>query len=176
MKYVGFLRGINVGGHHKVPMAELRAIFITLGFSNFKTLLNSGNIVFDADTENITEIENKIEIFISEAFGFSIPVIILRHNEIADLVIQNPFKNIEMHQDIRLYVSLLKQSADGKIKLPYSSPDHSYKIITIKNQMVCSVLNLSLTKTPKAMEALEIIFGKNITTRNWNTLKKVVEI
>jgi len=46
-KYVAFLRGINVGGHHKVPMADLRKELEKLGFENVMTLLNSGNIIFE---------------------------------------------------------------------------------------------------------------------------------
>ena len=47
-QYVAFLRGINVGGHHKIPMAELRNVMEEMGFSEVVTLLNSGNVIFDS--------------------------------------------------------------------------------------------------------------------------------
>ena len=54
---VAFLRGINVGGHHKVPMAELKTTLVGMGFSNIKTLLNSGNVVFTAPARKIEVLE-----------------------------------------------------------------------------------------------------------------------
>ena len=59
-KYVAFLRGINVGGHHKVPMANLRAEMEKLGFVDVKTLLNSGNIVFTANSQDIKDVEVQV--------------------------------------------------------------------------------------------------------------------
>jgi uncharacterized protein (DUF1697 family) len=172
----GFLRGINVGGHHKVPMAELRNELNEVGCKNVRTLLNTGNFVFDTTQTNIQDLENNIEDFISKSFGFPIPVILKTKKEISDLVDDNPFMEINTHKDIRLYVSFLKDTPKLDLTIPYLSADKSYKIIRIKNKMILSVLDLSTTKTPKGMDELEKLYGKNITTRNWNTIKKVSDI
>jgi uncharacterized protein (DUF1697 family) len=58
---IGFLRGINVGGHHKVPMEELRKNLSELGCENVRTLLNSGNFVFETDQADIQNWQAKIE-------------------------------------------------------------------------------------------------------------------
>lgn len=58
---VAFLRGINVGGHHKVPMAELKTILTQLGCEHVKTILNSGNIVFETKKKDIAGLERIIE-------------------------------------------------------------------------------------------------------------------
>lgn len=172
----GFLRGINVGGHHKVPMAELRNGLTEIGCFNVRTLLNSGNFVFDTKQTNIQDLENTIEDFISKLFGFPIPVILKTKKEISDLVDENPFITINTHKDIRLYVSFLKDTPKLDLAIPYLSADKSYKIISIKNKTILSVLDLSTMKTPKGMDELEKLFGKNITTRNWNTIKKINDI
>jgi len=171
---LGFLRGINVGGHHKVPMAELRQILTEMGFANVKTLLNSGNTVFETDQSNIEELESKIETHLNQQFKFSIPLILKPKNEILELVQKNPFEAISLHTDLRLYVSFLKTSAHTYKPLPYRSDDGGFEIISIHMNCICSVLDLSKTKTPDGMKVLENIFGKNITTRNWNTLLKMV--
>lgn len=171
---LGFLRGINVGGHHKVPMAELRQILTDMGFANVKTLLNSGNTVFETDQSNIEELESKIETHLNQQFKFSIPLILKSKNEILELVQKNPFEAISLHTDLRLYVSFLKTSAHTDKPLPYRSDDGGFEIISIHMNCICSVLDLSKTKTPDGMKVLENIFGKNITTRNWNTLLKMV--
>lgn len=172
----GFLRGINVGGHHKVPMEELRNTLKEVGCNNVRTLLNTGNFVFETTQTNIQELEYNIEDFISKSFGFSIPVILKSKKEISDLVDDNPFMKISIHKDIRLYVSFLKHTPKLDLTIPYLSADKSYKIIGIKNKTILSVLDLSTTKTPKGMDELEKLYGKDITTRNWNTIKKVNDI
>jgi len=172
----GFLRGINVGGHHKVPMAELRDRLREVGCSNVRTLLNSGNFVCETSQTNIQDLESRIQDYISNSFGFPIPVILKTKQEISDLVDDDPFININAHKDIRLYVSFLKDSPTLDITFPYVSADNSFNIISIRDKTTLSVLDLSTTKTPKGMDELEKLFGKNITTRNWNTIKKVHDI
>ena len=169
----GFLRGINVGGHHKVPMAELRERLHEIGCNNVRTLLNTGNVMFETTQTNICELENTLEASISRSFGFPIPVILKTKKEISDLVDSNPFREIQIHQQLRLYVSFLKDTPTFDLTTPYVSTDKSYQIIHISNKTILSVLDLSASKTPKGMDELEKLFGKNITTRNWNTIKKI---
>lgn len=176
MTLTGFLRGINVGGHHKVPMAELRNRLNEVGCYNIRTLLNTGNFIFDTNQTNIKDLETNIEEYISKSFGFPIPLVLKTKKEISDLVTDNPFKKVNMHKDIRLYVSFLKDTPKFDLTTPYLSADKSYRIIHIKDKTILSVLDLSSTKTPKGMDELEKLFGKNITTRNWNTIKKVNDI
>jgi uncharacterized protein (DUF1697 family) len=70
MTIIGFLRGINVGGHHKVPMAELRSFLEGMGFENVKTLLNSGNVVFETNRSGIKKLEEEMEDSLSQSFDF----------------------------------------------------------------------------------------------------------
>lgn len=172
-KYAAFLRGINVGGHHKVPMAELRQEFESLGFTNIKTLLNSGNVVFEGISEKTELLEKKISTQLEKTFGFPIPILIRTSDNIHTIIEHDPFKNIEVHKTIRLYITFLKDIPPETPPLPYVSPDSSYKIIELLDHAVCSVLDLTNTKTPDAMNVLGKFFGDDITTRNWNTIIKV---
>lgn len=173
-RYVVFLRGINVGGHHKVPMAELRKELEKLGFENIITLLNSGNIIFDGDTHDLEELEKTISKNLKKTFGFPIPTIIRKSKTIYQLFNDSPFENIEVNKDIRLYVSFLKNNASSNLELPWISSDNSYKILDIKDKTILSVLDLSISKTPKAMDIIEKSFGTDITTRNWKTIERIV--
>ena len=103
-KHVAFLRGINVGGHHKVPMAELRKEMEKLNFENVVTLLNSGNIVFQNDNDDLASLEKKISEHLEKAFGFPIPTIIRKSKTIYGLLENNPFKDLILSKDMRLYV------------------------------------------------------------------------
>ncbi len=174
-RYAALLRGINVGGHHKVPMAGLKSEMGKMGFSNVVTLLNSGNVVFDAADSLGGDLEAVLTESLEKTFGFPIPVLMREAAEILGLVRQDPFKDVPLTTDTRLYVSFLKQPPATALDLPWLSDDGSFRITATAEGHVCSVLDLGVTKTPKGMDALEQLFGKNITTRNWNTLLRIAE-
>ncbi|MBE0648758.1 MAG: DUF1697 domain-containing protein [Bacteroidales bacterium] len=176
LSYIAFLRGINVGGHHKVPMVDLRREFEKLNHKNIVTLLNSGNIVFDAINSDIEELEKKISSHLEKFFGFPIPTIIRTAEMIHRLLDNSPFHDVGLTKDIRLYVSFLRENNQVSLKLPWNSPDNSLKIIGITNKTVLSVVDLSVSETTKAMALLERYFGKDITTRNWNTIERIGKI
>lgn len=171
--YIAFLRGINVGGHHKVPMANLKIEMLKMGFENIITLLNSGNIIFDGPNENTSRLEQQISTHLEKTFGFPIPTILRTSKVIYNLLEQNPFVDIEFTKDIRYYVSFLKKNAEADLELPWESSDKSYQILEKRDQTIISVLDLSISKSPKAMESIEHYYGKEITTRNWNTIERI---
>jgi len=170
---IAFLRGINVGGHHKVPMAELKTTLAGMGFSGIKTLLNSGNVVFTTSPTEIATLEKQIADTLEKKFGFPIPVLIRKMEDIQRLVKKNPFKDIDVHKDIRLYVTFLKAAPKNSVELPWVSPDSSFQILSSEDKMLLSVLDVSQAKTTDAMNVLEKNYTKDITTRNWNTLVKI---
>lgn len=167
-QYVAFLRGINVGGHHKVPMADLQSELEKLDFKNVVTFLNSGNILFESKE---SDLENKISESLEKRFDFPVPVIVKKAETIVDLVKNNPFQQFKVTKEHRLYVTFLRKEAES----PSESPDNSFRIIGKDNNMVFSVLDLSVSRTVKAMEVLEKFFGKDITTRNWNTIERIAK-
>lgn len=171
--YVAFLRGINVGGHHKIPMAELRTELEKLGYSKVITLLNSGNIIFKADSDDEYRLQAEIFSHISKVFGFEIPTTVIKAKQILNLTANNPFSNESLNKTIRFYITFLNESCKSQISLPWQSEDGSYRIIHHKGRIICSVLDLSVSKTPQAMGILQSIYGKKITTRNWNTVVKI---
>lgn len=162
-----------MGGHHKVPMVLLREEMEKLNFENVVTLLNSGNILFDAVPDDLENLEHTISEHLEEVFGFPIPTIIRKSETINGLLNMNPFKDISLTKDIRLYVSFLKKKIEMDLELPWTNNDGSYKIIAKTDNTILSVLDLSVTKTPKAMDMLREYCGTDITTRNWNTIKRI---
>src|SRR5690554_5405611 len=144
---VAFLRGINVGGHHKVPMAELKSTLASMGFSEIKTLLNSGNVVFETNPTEITALEEQMADVLEKNFGFPIPVLVKKLEDIQRLVAKKPFNDIDVHKDIRLYVTFLKNTPKDSLNLPWNSPDRSYQILSSDDKMLLSVLDVSRSKT-----------------------------
>lgn len=172
-KFIAFLRGINVGGHHKVPMADLRELMEKLGYQNITTILNSGNIIFEAREGKSSDHENELSVALEKSFGFPVPVVVRKASEIEDLISNNPFMNLELTKTQRFYVSFLKTYPEPNQTLPWTTEDGSFKIMENKEKIVFSILDVAVTKTPKGMEALEKFYGKDITTRNWNTINRI---
>ena len=89
-KYIALLRGINISGRNRVPMAELKKGFEALSFTAVKTCLNSGNVIFfstETDTAVLTE---QIEKMLPARFSFSVPVLVLPQERLADILEHAP--------------------------------------------------------------------------------------
>lgn len=168
-----------MGGHHKVPMADLRVTFATLSgnngakFKNIITLLNSGNVIFQTEATDIDLLETTISETLEKSFGFPIPTRVRSTKMLMELLASDPFKNINITKDIRCYISFLKDDTPSEVEIPWTSEDKSFTILQVHQRTIVSVLDLAITNTPKAMGALEKTYGKDITTRNWNTLKRI---
>jgi uncharacterized protein (DUF1697 family) len=87
---VGLLRGVNVGKARRVPMAELRDLVESLGFDSVRTLLNSGNVVFDAPQPAVAGLAGALERAIATRFGFEAPVVVITRRELDAVVSENP--------------------------------------------------------------------------------------
>ena len=171
-KFAALLRGINVGGHTKVSMEELKKTFEKMGFRNVKTILNTGNVVFEGETGKIKFIPGTLK----EAFGFAIATIIVPFEAITEMAESNPFKMIRITPATRLYVTFLGEMPKTMMKIPHHSEDDSFQVIKITDTAVFTVLNLEKTGTTELMKFLETEFGKSITTRNYNTVMKMAEL
>jgi len=175
MKYVALLRAINVGGNHIVRMEELRRAFKVAGYSNISTLLATGNVIFESSNEDIEELTDSLEIFLRKRFGFEIPVLLRTMDNIKALFASDPFKGIKVTNETRLYVSFLSEPKKPSMKIPYESENGLFKILRVTPEEVCCMLTLTQDgDSTKLMNIVEKEFGKRVTTRNWNTIKKLV--
>jgi uncharacterized protein (DUF1697 family) len=92
--FIALLRGINVGGNNKMPMADLRALLSGLGFGHIQTYIQSGNAVFMADEENCETVRLQIETAIADKFGSAVKLIVLTAAEILKAAACNPYASI----------------------------------------------------------------------------------
>ena len=90
-QYIALLRGINIGPHKRIKMADLRQAFKSWGYSNIRTLLATGNVLFAATETNVETLQQNIEANIAETFGFDVPVIIRTLAQIQALAMADPF-------------------------------------------------------------------------------------
>ena len=92
---IALLRGINVGGHRIIKMADLKKLMTDLGFTSVKTYIQSGNILFEAADQTSEALSNQIKQGIADRFGFVVPVVVRNREELEEAANQNPYLNTE---------------------------------------------------------------------------------
>jgi len=141
-----------------------------------KTALASGNVAWDTESDEIDTMRTTIEAGIKDTFGFDVRVIVLPQKQITHLVASNPFDGVEITENTRLYVTFLSTSSSTELCIPYQTEDGDFTILRVTDSDVCSVLTLTHRRSVDAMNILEAKFGKNVTTRNWNTVLKLASL
>lgn len=175
-EFVAFLRGINVGGNKLIKMDDLKKCFASAGFKNVKTILASGNVLFESTSADEDALGKKIEKQLEDVLGHKVSVQIRSIDEIQKLADRAPFKKIKVTPETRLYITFLPEKPKSKLKIPYESPEKDFKILEVSDREICSVVTLSPGRgTLDMMGFVEKEFGKNITTRNWNTVGKILK-
>jgi uncharacterized protein (DUF1697 family) len=158
-------------------MAELKKVFESLGFTNVKTLLNSGNVVFSSTEKDVRLLKTSLEQKFEDVFTFSSQIIVCRSDEIQTLVQSDPFKHLILTPETRLYVTFLVDEPKSTLKIPYESEENDFGILQVSKKAICSFLILSPKRgSLDLMSFIEKEFGKNVTTRNWNTVKKLAAL
>ena len=89
--HVALLRGINVGGRNKVPMAELRQVVTSLGHTGVTTYIQTGNVLFSTAGTSTKELASAVESAIADAFGIRASVVVLTRDELAKVLQDNPY-------------------------------------------------------------------------------------
>jgi len=185
MKYVAFLRGINVGGKNIVKMEDLRTLFIKLGCSEVRTVLNSGNVVFTSDITSAEKLTYVIKEGLKSMYARDIPVLIRSAEQLGNLVASDPFRGIVVTKDTRLYVTFFSEPPTSMIKIPHAAFENHLKFLRLNDSDLCTEIQISLKyNTIDMIGFIEKEFGsprtgsgeagKNITTRNWNTIVRLI--
>jgi len=176
IKYVAFLRGINVGGKKLIKMAELVRIFSSLKLLNVRTYIVSGNVLFETAESDPQVLTRKIEQGLHEALGYEVGVMLRSISELETIVKLNPFKQWNADADVKKYVTFLAEKHSSKIKVPALSPKKDWEIIRLSPREIFVVAHPVQGRYGESMNLIEKEFGKSVTTRNWNTVIKVLAL
>jgi uncharacterized protein (DUF1697 family) len=172
LRYVAFLRGVNVGGHKPIRMAELAAAFAELGLRNVRTVLASGNVLFDAPTLSRKGLAARISAGLKRTLGFDATVVVRTLEEIGQLLDSDPFRGMKPPAGAQLYITFLAEDAPAEVAPTGRS---NIRMARVSAGEVASVVVLSPGHgTTDLMSILDRQFGRKATTRNWNTLKRIL--
>jgi uncharacterized protein (DUF1697 family) len=174
--YIAILRGINVSGQKKVNMYELKDLFSALNFKNVKTYIQSGNVVFNADTTGLSQISAHIEQKIVEKYGFAVPVLIKTYPEMISIIHHNPFLNEPDIDTTKLHVTFLYDeplpSNVDKTNGFHYEPDRF--IISGREVYVFCLKGYGRTKLHNNF--FESKLKVAATTRNWQTVNELTKM
>jgi uncharacterized protein (DUF1697 family) len=170
-KYVALLRGI-APMNPNMRNEKLRGVFENLGFLNVKTVISSGNVLFESPEKDSAKLEALIEKALPEQLGFTSSTIIRSENELQALLDKNPYKKVEHTLQTNLNVTFLKNPASKKPDLPNG---RGYEVVALYDREICTVIDLTTGKTPDLMVQLERQLGKEITTRTWKTVQRILK-
>ncbi|MFL0246053.1 DUF1697 domain-containing protein [Candidatus Clostridium stratigraminis] len=176
MKYIAFLRGINVSGRNSIKMAALKAMFESLCFNKVETYIQSGNVIFEFKACDTVSLEVKIKEEISKIFGFHVETMVRTIEELINIISNNPLAeevNIEID---KLHVTLLMNEPEEAIidSLVLKKEENEKYIIRGKEIYLYCPNGYGNTKLNNTI--LEKKLKVAATTRNWKTMNKLLEM
>ncbi len=177
-KYVSMLRGINVGGHQKIRMEELRALYEDLNFQRVKSYIQSGNVIFTANQSNIAELTSRITEKIKHTFNFPVTVIIRTEKELEDIIQNNTFLKQEKVDISRLYLTFLSDTPAVYALSGIGSIEGSYDqwVIAGNGKEIYLYCPHGYGRTKLTNNFFEKKLGIFATTRNWKTVNKLYDL
>ena len=168
---VALIRGINVGKAKRVAMADLRALVEGLGYSNVRTLLNSGNIVFDVPAKVSDKAGPRIEAAMSKELGVSANVTVLTASELADIMAKNPLAKVA-DDPSHLLVAVWRSPEDRASLEPLLKQKWDPEAFALGKRAAYLWFPAGIIRS-KLMEAIDRALRDRVTSRNWSTMEKL---
>lgn len=169
--YVALLRGINVGTAKRVAMADLRQLMQDLGFSDVRTLLNSGNAVFESNKGTTATYAKAIESGINKRFGFSAPTIVLDEHQLLEIIKANPLLKVAT-DPARLLIAFVSSPSVFASVQELKAANFAPEQVVIGKQAAYLWLPEGVAESELA-KAFDRITNKATTLRNWTTVLKI---
>lgn len=175
MKYVVLLRGINVGGKNIIKMADLKKAVEKCGFVNVRIYIQSGNILFESDDKNISEIVENLEASFLKDFAYNSCIIVKSYEQFQKIVSDVP-SDWEKRNDLRCYIAFI----GGAIPIQDVMREIELKegidfIKAGEGVLYMSTLLSGLTRSRFTKLISKNVY-KYITIRNYTTTRKILEL
>jgi uncharacterized protein (DUF1697 family) len=172
-KYVALLRGVTPS-NPRTRNEKLRAVCEGLGLAEVQTVISSGNVVFEADSTDAAGLESTLEAAWRESLGFESTTIIRSQDDLRKLVEIKPFGQLEHGPQTYLLVTFSKERLTLDLRIPYRPLDRDYRLVQRTTREVFSVTDTTAGTTPDVMAWLEKKLGKQISSRTWLTVTRIL--
>lgn len=173
---VCLLRGVNLGGHNKVAMADLRRLCADLGFENPQTLLNSGNVLFDAGRKAPAQLERLLETEARKRIGIETEFFIRTSEEWGELIAGNPFAREAIDDPGRLLAFVLKDPVGSREVASLQKAITGPEVVRGKGKHVYITFPAGQGQSRLTTAVIDSRLGTRGTGRNWNTVVKIAHL
>lgn len=174
---IAFLRGINVGGKNVVPMAALKESFEAMGFKNVRTLLNSGNVVFEVGgNEKLPSLEKRLEREIAERLKVMAEVMLRSAAELDEVIARNPFPKEAQADPSHLLVMFFKSPPAASAVRSLESAIKGREKISLNSRELYIIYPDGIGTSKFTNVLIEKSLSLRGTARNWNTLLKLAAL
>ena len=171
--YVGFLRAVNVAGHNKLGMDDLRELLVALGMKDVQSLLQSGNLVFQSDIAPTERLEHMLEKAAEQRLGLQTEFLVRTSKELSAVIAGNPFKEEAATDPSHLLVMFLKSVPDRSKVAALQSAIKGRERIRAKGRQAYIVYPDGIGRSRLTTKVLEEGLDTRGTGRNWNTVLKL---
>lgn len=168
---IALLRGINVGKAKRVPMAQLRELFESLGYTQVRTLLNSGNVIFEAPSSSTAKLRAAIEAGIEKRFGFGSATVVITAETLSAVIAANPFAKVAKDPS-RYLVAFPLESAHAAACTPLLAESWRPDQLALGAHAAYLWCASGILES-KLLAAYMRAAKNSATTRNWATVQKI---
>src|SRR5712671_3331198 len=173
---ISMLRGVNVGGHNKIKMEALRALYESLKLRDAQTYVQSGNVIFRTDERDVSRLRKRIEDGIERKFGFRPDVILRTAAEMRDVIARNPFAKRRGIEPSKLLVTFLAsdpgEEAREKVRQMKCDPEE----MRIEGREIYIYFPNGAGQSKLPWARLDKVLKTPVTGRNWNSVTKMLEM
>ena len=166
-RFAALLRGVSP---MNAKMPELKAAFEAAGFTDVKTVLSSGNVAFTARAASETALERRAEAAMLERLGQAFPTFVRPMDALRDVLASDPYRSFRLAPNAKRIVTFLRAKPPSALRLPIERD--GARLLVVKGREVFGAY-LPTPKGPVFMALIEKTFGRDVTTRTWDTVGKV---
>jgi uncharacterized protein (DUF1697 family) len=173
---ISMLRAVNVGGHNKIKMDALRALYESLKFRDPKTYVQSGNVVFRTGERDLILLTKRIQRGITRNFGFTPEVILRTSSELRSVIARNPFAKRRGIEPSKLLVTFLASDPGAEAREKLLNLKAEPEELRIDGRELYIYFPNGLARPKFSWAAVEKLLKTPGTGRNWNSVTKLLEI
>lgn len=174
--YISIVRGINVGGHRMINMNALKKMCSELNFTDIRTYVQSGNIVFKSKQTNIEKINALIQLAIKKEFGFDVPVITMTQGELEKTILLNPFIKNKSLDPSFFHVTFLSSEPTIEHRKQLTGINLKNDKCELSNRVIYLYCPEGYSNSKLTNSFFENRFQTTATTRNWRTINELFKL
>lgn len=173
---IAMLRGVNVGGHHKIKMEALRALYESAKARNVQTLGISGNVVFSTKERNLERLNKQVKDSIERMLGFRPEIVNRTTAELAEVIARNPFANRRDVEPGKLAVTFMAGDPSDEARATLRKMRTDPEELVVEQRELYIYFPNGMGRPNLSMPMVERILKIPATSRNWNTVTKLLAI